>query len=443
MSRSLLEDSAPELQALRAANDAFGAKYPGERRERQPVHTFYGGAQFYAAGAAQELGARALRALARHGRDAAEFTRALGLTGLDPALASTVYARVEEKLRREPVEDYRIDFEDGFGVRTDEEEDRAAVAAACELARSLAGGTAPPFTGIRIKSLGPDGTSRAARTLELFLDALLDERRGVMPERFVVTLPKVNVPQQPATLVRWLDRLEARHGLPARTLRFEMMVETTQAFLGADGRSPLPGFLDACEGRCTGVHLGVYDFTASCEVAALHQSMVHPMCELARSSMRLAYGGRGVFLSDGSTNVLPVGPHAGKDLTAAQRAENAAAVHGAWRLSYAHIRHSLEGAFYQGWDLHPAQLPVRFAACFVFFLEGFAAAAARLRAFVERAATAQIADEPATAQALLNYVQRALACGAVDAGDLAATGLTANEAAMPSMRQIVASRANT
>ncbi|HEY5145796.1 MAG TPA: phosphoenolpyruvate kinase [Polyangiaceae bacterium] len=440
MNRSLVEDTAADVDALRGANEAFAAKYPGEPRGRQPVHTFYGGAQFYAATATRELGDRALRSMARHGGDARDFARALGLGGIDADLASTVHARVLEKLRREPIEDYRIDFEDGFGTHPDDEEDRVAVETARLLARSITEGTAPPFTGIRIKSLASETMTRAARTVELFIGALLDERRGVMPDGFVVTLPKVNLPEQPRVLVRWLERLESRHGLPRGMLRFEMMVETTQAFIGADGRSPLPAFLDACEGRCTGVHLGVYDFTASCGVSASHQSMAHPMCELARNAMRLAYGGRGVFLSDGSTHVLPVGPHAGGELTGAQNAENTAAVHRAWRLSYGHIRHSLEGGFYQGWDLHPAQLPVRFAACFLFFLEGFAPAAARLHAFVSRAATAQIADEPATAQALLNYVQRALACGAVDLEDAAATGLTPGELAMRSIAEILAAR---
>jgi hypothetical protein len=439
-SRTLLDETAPEAEALRVANDAFAAKYPGEPRGRQPVHTLYGGAQFYTAATPKEHRERALHAFTRYAADGASLAHAIGARELAPDLAARVHARVLAKLRREPVEDLRIDFEDGFGARPDDEEDRVAIHAARELARSMAAGTASPFTGIRIKALGGDGTRRAARTLELFLGALLEERGGVMPGGFVVTLPKVNVPEQPRALVRWLDRLEARYGLAAGTLRMEMMLETTQAFMDPDGRSPLPSFLDACEGRCTGVHLGVYDFTASCGVSALHQSTAHPMCEVARNTMRLAYGGRGVFLSDGSNNVLPVGPHAGPGLTEAQRDENAQAVGRAWRFSYDHIRHALEGGFYQGWDLHPAQLPVRFAACYVFFLEGFARSAARLRAFVGRAAVAQIADEPATAEALLNYVQRALACGAVEPADLEATGLTPDEVAMRSVADIVASR---
>jgi citrate lyase beta subunit len=420
---SLVDESASEMETLRRANAAFAARYPGEPRGRQPVHTVYGGAQSFDAVTARRFGELALRSMARYARDAGELARGVGLRG-DEALASAVYARVVAKLQSEPVEDFRIDFEDGFGVRSDDEEDRIAASSARELARAMATGVAPPFTGIRIKSLG-ESARRAGKTLEIFVETLLAERGGSLPPGFVVTLPKVNMPEHPRTLAAWLERLEQRHGLAQRSLRFEMMIETTQGLIGADGRSPLPSFLDACEGRCSGVHLGVYDFTASCEIAGVCQSMAHPMCELARGLMKLACGGRGVRLSDGSTNVLPVGPHDGEGLTAAQIAENLEAVHRAWRLSYGHIRHSLEGGFYQGWDLHPAQLPVRYAACFAFFLEGFVPAAERLRKFMGQGAQgpSAIADEPATVQALKTSVQRALACGAVGASDLEAAGL--------------------
>jgi citrate lyase beta subunit len=418
---TLVDESAPELEALRAADEAFAARYPGEPRGRQPVHTFYWGAQWFDADVVQRLGQAALRAMDRYGRDPGEFAHGVGLPS-DLALA--IHARVRAKLEREPIEDLRIDFEDGFGARSDSEEDAAAVSTGRELGRAVAAGTAPPFKGIRIKSIGQGGR-RAGRTLDLFVEALLDETGGVVPAGFVVTLPKVNVPEQPRALARWLERLEARHGLAPTSLRLEIMVETTQAFLGADGRSPLPGFLDACEGRCTGVHLGVYDFTASCGIAAAHQSMAHPMCELARGLMKLACGGRGVWLSDGSTNILPVGPHAGDALTEAQWEENRAAVHRGWQLSSAHIRRSLESGFYQGWDLHPAQLPARYAACFAFYREGLASAAARLRRYADPAAQgpSAVADEPATAQALLSYVQRGVACGAIDPDELAAAGI--------------------
>jgi hypothetical protein len=217
----------------------------------------------------------------------------------------------------------------------------------------------------------------------------------------------------------------------------------TQALLGPDGRSPLPSFLQACEGRCVGAHLGTYDFTASCNITAAYQTMAHPLCDLARGLMMLAYAGTGIFLSDGATNVMPVGPHQ-SPTTPAQAEENRAAVQGAWRLCHRHIRRSLETGFYQGWDLHPAQLPVRFATCYAFFLESFAPAAARLRNFVERAAQATLVgdvfDDAATGQGLLNYFLRALNCGAVDPDDLAATGLTADELALRSFARILEAR---
>jgi hypothetical protein len=265
-----------------------------------------------------------------------------------------------------------------------------------------------------------------------------------LPDNFVVTLPKVTIAEQPRTLVRLFELLERRHGLTAGSLRLELMIETPQALLGPGGISPLPGFLAACEGRCAGAHLGTYDFTASCNITAAHQTMLHPLCDLAKGLMTLAYAGTGIFLSDGATNVMPVGPHRGAELTAEQAAENRAAVHAAWQLSHRSIRRSLEGGFYQGWDLHPLQLPVRYAACFAFFLEGLEQAGARLRNFVEKAAQATLVgdvfDDAATGQGLLNYFLRALNSGAIDLDDAGQTGLTPEEFGLRSFAKILDAR---
>ncbi len=172
--------------------------------------------------------------------------------------------------------------------------------------------------------------------------------------------------------------------------------------------------------------------------------MDHPMCDLAKGLMLLSFAGTGTFLSDGATNVMPVPPHRGQSLTKAQIAENRAAVHGAWQLSHRHIRHSLEGGFYQGWDLHPAQLPVRYAACYAFFLEGFSRSAERLKNFIDKAAQATLVgdvfDDAATGQGLLNYFLRALNCGAIDLADVEQTGLTASEVELRSFAKILAAR---
>jgi hypothetical protein len=179
-------------------------------------------------------------------------------------------------------------------------------------------------------------------------------------------------------------------------------------------------------------------------VTAAHQAMLHPWCDLAKGLMVLALAGTGVFLSDGATNVMPIGPHRAETLTPEQAEQNRATVHAAWQLSYRSIRHSLAGGFYQGWDLHPAQLPVRYAACFAFFLEGLPAAAERLRNFLEKSAQATLVgdvfDDAATGQGLLNYFLRALNSGAIGMEEIAQTGLSAPEFGLRSFAKILESR---
>ena len=468
---SLTTLAALHFTTLSQANRAFSRTYPGDRPARQPVHTVYGGAQLYKAETTQRLGELALASFEVYASNALELATGVGflsaadLVGLDPVtlaeryqaspgelrrsnpkgwLAQTVYERVKSKLQREAVEDFRIDFEDGFGARPDAEEDETARRAAAELARAMKEGRTPPFIGIRIKSFGEEWKLRGARTLEIFIDTLLSESGGALPENFVVTLPKVNIPEQPRTLVRLLELLETRHQLPAGTLRFELMVETTQALIGPNGYCPLPSLLSAGEGRCVGAHLGTYDFTASCNITAAYQTMDHPMCDLAKGLMLLCYAGTGVFLSDGATNVMPVAPHRGKLLSAEQLEENRIAVYRAWQLAHRHIRHSLEGGYYQGWDLHPAQLPVRYATCYAFFLEGLASAGERLKNFIDKAAQAtligEVFDDAATGQGLLNYFLRALNCGAIGLEDVEQTGLTAGEVELRSFAKILSAR---
>lgn len=412
--------------------DQFEHRYPGERADRQPVHTVYGGAHLFKADSARKLGELALRSLDEYAPDAEAFARAIGLG--DGPLAETIYERVRAKLATEPVEDFRIDFEDGFGNRPDEEEDATARAAAREVADGLARGTLPPFIGIRIKPLSRELANRAVRTLDLFLSELCEAANATLPDDFVVTLPKVIDLDQVTAAAELCGRMEARLGLASGALKLELMVETPQSIMDHDGRSPLLAMVGAGDGRVTAAHFGVYDYTASLGISAAHQVMRHPACDLARGIMRVALSGTGVWLSDGATNVLPVVPHRatkGKRLTSAQRNENAAAIHRSWRLHYDDVRHSLVNGFYQGWDLHPAQLPTRYAAVYAFFLEGLDAASFRLKSFVERAAQAtligDVMDDAATGQGLLNFFLRGLGCGAITEAEALETGLTLEE----------------
>jgi citrate lyase beta subunit len=387
--------------------------YPGGGSARRPVHVFYGGAQLFKAGVAQKLGKLALRSLEEYAPNTGAFAEAFGIADL--RLAATVHERVAEKLAREAIEDLRIDFEDGYGTRPAAEEDGHALAAAKELLAGMDAGTLPPFTGIRIKPLTPETRERAVRTLDLFLTAVA----GRLPAGFRVTLPKVSAPEEVAALADLCDELEARTGLPARALEIEILVETPTAYLTPRGEIGLLALAEAARGRCTGAHFGIYDFTSSLGITGARQNLLHPACDFARLLMQTAFAGTGVAVSDSITNVFPI-PHAPGDT---------ATVHRAWRLHYQHVRHALDFGFYQGWDLHPAQLPARYAAVYTFFHEGLDQAAERLRNFVGRAAQAtrigDVFDDAATGQGLLNYFLRAVNCGALSEAEAAEkSGLT-------------------
>jgi citrate lyase beta subunit len=425
---SIPSDTDTALAAAIDAHRAWARANPGDPPSRQPVHTVYGGADLFRADTARRLGALASGALETYAPGAAALAAAIGM---QPELAERVRARVVAKLEAEPVEDFRIDFEDGFGNRPDEEEDDAAEAAGREVARGLAEGTLPPFVGLRIKPLNADTAARAARTLERFFASLLDESGGRLPDPLFVTVPKVVAAAQLSAVAELLDRIERQAGLPAGTVRMELMVETPASILGSDGSCPLLGFVAAARGRCAAAHFGVYDYTASLGITAFHQDLDHPACDFARHMMQVALSGSGIWLSDGATNVMPAPPHRvaeGGSPTPAEAAENRAAVHRGWALHYRHVRHSLRHGYFQGWDLHPAQLPTRYAAVFAFYLEALDAATERLRRFVDRAAratlTGEVFDDAATGQALLNFFLRGLGCGAITEAEALATGLT-------------------
>lgn len=434
------------LDRVQRAHGRVAKRYPGTVGDlegaRQPVHTVYGGAHLFSSDTARKLGDLGLRALEAHAPDATTFAEALGVRG---ELAPKVYDRVREKLRREPVEDFRIDFEDGYGNRPDDEEDGHAAAAAQQVAAGIAAGTLPPFLGIRIKPLTRELAARSLRTLDIFLSELLEQSNGHLPENFVITLPKILSKSDVETLVEVLDVFEDRAGLEAGALAIEFMVETTQSIFDPEGRSILPRLHRAARGRLTGAHFGTYDYTANCDITAAYQRMRHPACDFAKHMMKVAFAGTRVMLSDGATNIMPVAPHRGANLSDDQKRENRAAVFGAWRLHADDIRHSLIHGFYQGWDLHPAQLPTRYGAVYAFFLDGLEPASDRLRNFVDKAAQATLVgdvfDDAATGQGLLNFFLRAINSGAISEEEAAPLcGLTLEELRTRSFVAILAGR---
>ena len=371
------EDAYADVDGLLGpADERLREWYPGERPGRQPVHTVYVPADRFHPGIVAEWSAAARSALDTH-----------------PPLPfpEELRDRVLAKLEREPIEDLRIDFEDGYGVRDDAEEDAAARAAAA----ALRSGPMPPFVGLRCKSLEAPTRRRAIRTLDVFLDAL-----GPPPDGFVVTLPKVSVVEQAHAMVVLCRALETAHGLAAGQLGFEAQVETPPLVLAGDGTATVARVIHAAGPRLRGLHYGTYDYSAACGIAAAHQRLDHPAADHAKAVLQVAAAGTGVRLSDGSLNLLPVG--------------DTGSVQAAWRLHAQLIHRSLERGFYQGWDLHPAQLPTRFGTTYAFFREGLTAAAGRLRDWLDRRAGG-VLDEPATARALAGFLRRAVDCGAVDA----------------------------
>ena len=389
---------------LASADERLAELYPGDRGVRQPVHTVYVPADTFTPDLAQEWGRQAREALSADGGTADELATAIGA---DPADVQAVNARVVEKLQTEPIEDLRIDFEDGYGPRPDDEEDAAAVDAARNLRRAVESGTAPPFFGIRFKNLERPTRRRGLRTLDLFIGELAGT--GGLPDGFVLTLPKVTSIDQVEAMVEIASGLEAAHGLPAGRVKFEIQIETPQSILGPDGRALVAPMIHAAAPRVTGLHYGTYDYSASCGIAAEYQSMEHPAADHAKAVMQVAAAGTGVHVSDGSTNVLPVGDRV--------------AVQAAWRLHARLVRRSLERGIYQGWDMHPAQLPTRYTAVYLFYRNGLPSAINRLRAYVQRTDSGYM-DEPATAVALAGFIVRAIECGAIEQADITAqTGL--------------------
>jgi citrate lyase beta subunit len=382
---------------LAATDQLLERNYPGDDGTRQPVHTVYVPADRFTPSLPAEWGTQAITTAEAHGG----FEMLGALLGQEPELAAAVATRVAAKLHSEPIEDLRLDFEDGYGDRGDEAEDVAAVAAAQAVSEAVAAGSAPPFIGIRFKCFEAPTRARGLKTLDLFVSTLASA--GELPEGLILTLPKVTTVAQVQAMDFAVSRLEAIHSLPAGRLRFEVQVETPQLILGPEGTSPVAQLPHAVPGRISALHYGTYDYSASLQISAEYQSMEHPVADFAKEVMQLAVAGTGIRLSDGSTNIIPVGDN----------------VENAWKLHGRLVRRSLERGYYQGWDLHAAQLPSRFAATYAFYREGLPAAAARLRNYVERT-EGGVMDEPATARALAAFVLRGVQCGAVGSEEVLA-----------------------
>ncbi len=337
----------------------------------QPVQVLYGGAHLFRAGIARRAGEVALKALDEH--------------GYPLPLPEGVDQRVREKLQREPVEDFRIDFEDGYGARSESEEDGHAAAAADLLVSEAAvPGALPRRMGVRVKAFEAATEDRALKTLEIFL-------KRSLPAGFVVTLPKITDAEQVWRLSKQLKHHDG--------IGIELLIETPRAL------RHISQLVDACEGRCVGAHFGAYDYMASLGITSAEQTLLHPACDYARSVIQVAVAELEVPMADGVTNLLPVG--------------DTRAVHAAWKAHAECVRHALKCGIYQGWDVHPAQLVSRYATVFSFFREHLDGTLRRLANYMDRATRlGNQFDDEATVRGLRQFTARAVACGAATAEEV-------------------------
>ena len=305
--------------------------------------------------------------------------------------AGSIYTRIENRLGTTSIEELRIDFEDGYGIRSDDDEDRDALQVADELAALKQADRCPDSAGIRIKDFG-DNRRRGRRTLELLVGRLVG-RFGSLPMEFSVVLPKLTHRDQMRYLIDALEDLEEQYGLDMDSIRIEFMVETPESLLDRDGVCPLRSFAEIAGKRCRGAALGVYDFTSAMGIAPDLQGIRHPVCDHARNIMQLALKPLGIYLSDGSTQEYPEGGN----------------VRAAWDKAYHDVMHSLHSGWYQGWDMHPGHLISRLAANYRFFSQSYDKAKARLGGN----ASDELMEDAATLSAVRQFTERAEQIGAV------------------------------
>ncbi|GGK51201.1 DUF6986 family protein [Nocardia camponoti] len=380
MSSRLPEHVRARVDAILNTVDAdLRVRYPGPNGRDQPIHTVYVPADRANAVTPAEWGAGALRLL--------DQQREL-FTELDTANSLDA---VRERITAAPIQDLRIDFEDGYGFRSDAEEDDAAIAAGRTLAEYAKNPAAPTIFGIRTKGLAGPERARALRTLELVIDTL-----GEIPDGFVFTIPKIRAVDQVVAAAALCHGLERGYALPDQSLRFELQIESPQAVIGPAGATPIPEMIAAAEGRCTALHFGTYDYTAACGIAATEQALDHPAADYAKSVMQVAAAGTGVWIADGSTQIVP-------------ETDPEAAIVNHHRL----VARALRRGYYQGWDMHPGHLVTRWLATYNFFRAASDVAVPRLSAYLARR-SGGVVDEPATAEALAATVLRGLRAGAID-----------------------------
>jgi len=215
-----------------------------------------------------------------------------------------------------------------------------------------------------------------------------------------------------------LKRFEKKNGLKNRSIGVELMIESPLALFDRKGKVVLKELIDEAKGRCTSAHFGAFDYTSALGIVSTHQGLHHPACDFARQLMLANLAPLGIRLSDSVTTNLPVAIHKNGRLNNVQIEENRRSIHDGWHEHFANVTASMKNGFYQSWDLHPNQLPARYAAVYAFFLESRDAMAVRLKEFINRSTQATLTgntfDDAASAEGILNFFRSGSDCGAFE-----------------------------
>ena len=320
---------------LESTDQLLETRFPGDDGRRQPVHTVYVPADRYHPDLPAQWGAAAAACVEAR-RDRGGLAAPPGwIDGSPPRspLASCA------KLAAEPIEDLRLDFEDGYGPRPDDEEDARRRGDGEPLADA-----APPGPRRRCRPAvqvlrGADPPPRATHPRPVPRHPA--RRPAACPTGWSSRCPRSARSSQVAGHGRRSAGGSRRRRTPRRSLRFEIQVETPQLIIGADGTRPVAA---ADPRRWRAGHRPALRHLRLQRLAAASPRPTrpcdHPAADFAK---QVDAGGRRRHRG------APV-----RRLHQRAAGRRPAQVHAAWRLHAGLVRRALERGFYQGWDLHPA-----------------------------------------------------------------------------------------
>ncbi len=435
MSNTYTSDNLSKImQRISAESPSFPIK-------SQPMHTVYGGAHLFTESTPDKVAQIASGYFSKYISNPQQLADIFGIT--EDSITHELFDRIILKLNSAALEDYRVDFEDGYGSRTDDEEDSAAVKATLEAAKAHTAGRLPKFFGFRVKPLTKISAGRSLKTLDIFLSNFFTNINS-LPENFIITIPKIENVEQCAVFNEVISEFERKLKLPDNYLKTELMIELPGALYSPSGAFMLPELIKASGTRILGLHFGIYDFTSSIQIPAPSQSYTHPACDEVRFLMQCAGNLYPVSISDGATSFLPLELYK-SPASENEKVLNKANVAKAWKLHFDNVLHSVHYGTFQGWDLHPSQIPARIAALQYYFLRNKLQTLDRLKRFVEQAAQAThkggVFDDAATGQGLLNFVRRGYDCGALSESDIISTGLTLEDISGKTFGEIIMNKA--